>query len=70
MRYKERNKGMKAVFEQHVRCKMATGATVRQVIDGLLLDANFMLSESDAATFCDGMPQLRWFQVQREALGL
>ncbi len=70
IRYKERNKGMKAVFEQHVRCKMATGATVRQVIDGLLLDANFMLSESDAATFCDGMPQLRWFQVQREALGL
>jgi hypothetical protein len=29
-----------------------------------------MLSESDAATFCDGMPQLRWFQVQREALGV
>ena len=70
MRYKERNKGMKAVFEQRVRCKMATGATMRQVIDGLLLDANFMLSESDAATFCDGMPQLRWFQAQREALGL
>jgi hypothetical protein len=70
IRYKERNRGMKAGFEQHVRCKMATGATVRQVIDGLLLDANFMLSESDAATFCDGMPQLRWFQVQREALGV
>ena len=70
IRFKQRNKGMKAVFEQHVRCKMATGASVRQVIDGLLLDANFMLSESDAATFCDGMPQLRWFQAQREALGL
>ncbi len=69
IRFKQRNKGMKAAFEQHVRCKMATGATVRQVIDSLLLDANFMLSESDAATFCDGMPQLRWFQAQREALG-
>jgi hypothetical protein len=49
---------------------MATGATVRQVIDSLLLDANFMLSESDAATFYDCMPQLRWFQAQREGLGI
>ncbi len=69
MPFKQRNKGMKAVFEQHIRCKMATGATVRQVIDSLLLDVNFMLSESDAAIFYDGMPQLRWFQAQREGLG-
>jgi hypothetical protein len=49
---------------------LATGATVRQVIDDMLLDANFMLAESDAATFCSCMPQLSWFQAQREGLGI
>ncbi len=33
IRFKERNKDMRGDFEQHVRSKLATGATVRQVID-------------------------------------
>lgn len=61
---------MKAEFEQHVRCVLATGATARQAQDCLLLDGQFMLPTEDAATFTSSLPQLRWFQDQREALGI
>jgi hypothetical protein len=70
IRYNQRNKGMKAEFEQHVCCVLATGATARQAQDFLLLDANFMLHTEDAATFTSSLPQIRWFQDQREALGI
>jgi hypothetical protein len=70
IRFKERNKGMSADFEQHVRCVLATGATARQAQDCLLLDANYMLPTKDAATLASSLPQLRWFQAQREALGI
>ncbi len=70
IRYNRRNKGMKADFEQHVRCVLATGATARQAQDTLLLDANYMLPTEDAATLASSLPQIRWFQDQREALGI
>jgi hypothetical protein len=70
IRYNRRNKGMKAEFEQHVRCVLATGATARQAQDCLLLDGQLMLPTEDAATFTSSLPQIRWFQDQREALGI
>ena len=70
IRYKQKNRGVTAKFEQHVRCALATGATARQVTDILLLDANYLLQPSKATIFCDSMPQLRWVQAQREGLGL
>ena len=70
IRYNRRNKGMKADFEQHVRCVLATGATARQAQDCLLLDAKYMLPTEDATTLASSLPQIRWFQDQREALGI
>ncbi len=70
IRYKQRNRGVTAQFEQHVRGALATGATARQVTDMLLLDANYLLDPSKATIFRDSMPQLRWVQTQREGLGL
>lgn len=70
IRFPQRNKGIKADFEQHVRCVLGTGMTARQAQDSLLLDANYMLPIEDAATFKTSLPQIRWFQDQREALGI
>jgi hypothetical protein len=70
IRYNRRNAGMKAHFEQHVRCVLATGATARQAQDFLLLDAHYLLPTEEAATFTSSLPQIRWFQDQREALGI
>ena len=70
IRFPQRNKGIKADFEQHVRCVLATGMTARQAQDSLLLDANYMLPMEDAATFTTSLPLIRWFQDQREALGI
>ncbi len=53
-----------------MRCALATGATARQVTDMLWLDANYMLDPEPASLFGASMPQLRWFQTQREGLGL
>jgi hypothetical protein len=66
----QRNRSITYHFEQHVRSALATGATARQVTDMLLLDAHFMLPSDGANSFTDSMPQIRWFQQQREGLGL
>jgi hypothetical protein len=58
------------LFEQHVRCALATGATARQVQDMQLLDAGFFLDADEATIFASALPQMRWFQAQREGLGL
>ena len=70
VRFRRRNKGITRQFEEHVHCTLATGATARQVQDMLLLDGNFMLAAEDAMEFCRSIPQIRWFQAQREGLGI
>ncbi len=57
-------------FEQHVRCALATGATARQVQDMQLVDASYFLIPTEAAIFSSTLPKMRWFQAQREGLGL
>ena len=66
----QRNKGITMQFEQHVRCALATGATARQVQDMQLVDASYFLMPTEAAIFSSTLPQMRWFQAQREGLGL
>ncbi len=70
VRSKQRNNGVTSHFEQHIRTALATGATARQVKDMLLLDGNYMLPGDAAQTFCESLPQPRWFQAQRKGLGL
>jgi hypothetical protein len=70
IRSKRRNKGVTSLFEQHVRAALATGATARQVKDILLLDAHYMLPVDAAQMFSESVLQPRWFQAQREGLGL
>jgi hypothetical protein len=70
IRNKQRNRGVTAQFEQHVRCSLATGATARQVTDILRLDASYLLEAEQASIFCQDLPQLRWVQTQREGLGI
>ncbi len=70
IRSKQRNRGVTAHFEQHVRCALATGATARQVTDMLRLDASFLLQPVEASIFVQDLPQLRWVQTQREGLGI
>ncbi len=70
VRGKQRNKGINMEFEQHVRCALATGATARQVQDMQLVDAGFSLEAEEATIFASSLPQMRWFQEQREGLGL
>jgi hypothetical protein len=59
IRSNQRNKGMTANFEQHVRCVLATRATARQVLDGQLLDANFMLSTNSLVSSSAGRLRYR-----------
>ena len=70
LRSKQRNRGVTAHFEQHVRCALATGATARQVTDMLRLDASYLLEPDQASIFIHDLPQLRWVQTQREGLGI
>ena len=70
IRSRQRNKGVTAQFEQHVRCALATGATARQVTDMLRLDASYVLEPEQASQFLQDLPQLRWVQTQREGLGM
>jgi hypothetical protein len=70
VRGNQRNKGITIQFEQHVRCALVTGATARQVQDMQLVDANYFLEPDEAAMFSSILPQMRWFQAQREGLVL
>jgi hypothetical protein len=70
IRSRQRNKGVTAQFEQHVRCALATGATARQVTDMLRLDSSYLLEPEQASQFLQDLPQLRWVQTQREGLGM
>jgi hypothetical protein len=70
VRGNQRNKGITMQFEQHVRCALATGATARQIQDMQLLDAAYFLEPAQATAFAATLPHMRWFQAQREGLGL
>jgi hypothetical protein len=57
-------------FVAHSRNLLATGGSARSIREQLLLNGRFFLDEEDYTHFTDEMPELRWFQLQREGMGL
>ena len=57
-------------FVAHSRTLLATGGSARSIREQLLLNGRFFLGEEDYTHFTDEMPELRWFQLQREGMGL
>jgi hypothetical protein len=52
-----------------VRALLATGSSARSVREQLYLNGRYFLSEKGDVQFIENMPELRWFQTQREGLG-
>ena len=57
-------------FTRHVRGLLASGASAASTLKQLSLNARFFLNDEDYNHFVHDMPQIRWFQYQREGLGL
>jgi hypothetical protein len=57
-------------FVRHCATLLATGGSARSVREQLLLNAGFFLDADELETFRDDIPSLRWFQYQREGMGL
>ena len=60
---------MKDYFVRHCRCLLATGSSARSVREQLFLNGAFFLGAEKYAEFRDAMPQLDWFNTQREGMG-
>ncbi len=60
---------MKDAFVRRSRTLLATGSFARSVREQLFVNAAFFLSGSKYECFKAAMPELRWFQAQREGLG-
>ena len=56
-------------FEHQVRSLLASGASARAAREQLLQSARAFLRPESAAAYSLLVPNLRWFQGQREALG-
>ncbi len=54
---------------RHCRCLLATGSSARSVREQLFLNGAFFLREELYNEFREAMPQLRWFNTQREGMG-
>ncbi len=54
---------------QHCRCLLATGSSARLVREQLFLNGAFFLRDGLYTEFRDAMPELRWFNTQREGMG-
>jgi hypothetical protein len=57
-------------FVRHARTLLSTGGSARATLEQLHLNATFFLSEEDYKIFQDEVPSVRWFQYQREGMGL
>ena len=64
-----RGKPLKENFVRHVRALLATGSSARSVREQLYLNGGFFLSAQGYKQFQASMPELRWFQTQREGMG-
>ena len=58
-----------AAFEHQVRSLLASGCSARAAREQLLQSAMMFLRPDAAAAYTKVVPNLRWFQAQREALG-
>jgi hypothetical protein len=57
-------------FVRHCGTLLATGGSANSVREQVLVNAGFFLSGEDHNKFKDAVPSLRWFQYQREGMGL
>ncbi len=57
-------------FARHVRGLLASGASAAATLKQLSLNARFFLHDEDYSHFVLALPKIRWFQFQREGLGL
>lgn len=70
MRETTRGRPMVHTFVHHCRTLLATGASGRSIREQLLLNGRFFLGELEYSRFKEQMPDQRWFQFQREGMGL
>ncbi len=54
---------------RHCRCLLATGSSARSVREQLFLNDAFFLRDELYKEFREAMPELRWFDTQREGMG-
>jgi hypothetical protein len=57
-------------FTRHVRALLASGASAAATLKQLSLNARLFLNDEDYNHFVLDLPRIRWFQYQREGLGL
>jgi hypothetical protein len=57
-------------FVRHARALLASGGSAPATLKQLSINARFFLNDEDYNQFIHDMPKLRWFQYQREGLGL
>jgi hypothetical protein len=62
-------KPLKDAFVRHSRTLLATGSSTKSVRAQLFVNAAFFLSGNNYEGFKAAMPELPWFQAQRERLG-
>jgi hypothetical protein len=60
---------LKDAFVRHSRTLLTTGSSARSVREQLFVNAAFFLGGSKYESFKAAIPELRWFQAQREGLG-
>ena len=65
-----RGKPLGAAFVNHCRTLLATGGSARSVREQIALNGIFFLEEDNARSFQEQLPEVRWFQFQRESMGL
>jgi len=65
-----RGKPLGSAFVNHCRTLLATGGSARSVREQIALNGRFFLDEENARSFQEEMPEVRWFQFQRESMGL
>jgi hypothetical protein len=70
IRQETRGKAVGFRFVRHCATLLATGGSARSVREQLLLNALFFLGKDAYDIFLTQLPSLRWFQYQREGMGL
>ena len=57
-------------FVRHARALLAAGGSAAATLKQLSLNARFFLNDEDYTQFQQDLPKTRWFQYQREGLGM
>jgi hypothetical protein len=69
MKDKGKGRPLSHEFEHYVRTLLASGCSAKAARDHILTSARFFVRPHIFKAYASRVPQLRWFQGQREALG-